>query len=202
MRATLVAQFRRPHGVLGALAGYVMAHRASNVQRSRWTVALLAIEPTARLLELGCGPGIAIEAVARRATKGVVIGVDHSRVVLRQARRRNAAAVRAGRVQLLEASYLALPDLGEPFDAIFAVNSLQFAETPEGLLTDLRARLCPGGTLAITFQARRTGATSADSRRGGDAIAAKLRATGYEDVRLEELPLTPVSAVCVLGRAA
>ena len=47
--------------------------------------------------------------------------------MLRQASRRNAAAIRAGRVTLINASVDQLPAaLDGPFDAILAVNSLGF----------------------------------------------------------------------------
>lgn len=202
VRRRLVAQFHHPRGAWGSLAGWVMAHRGSNVARSRWTVALLELEAGDRVLELGCGPGVAVEAASRRVPDGLVVGVDHSETVLRQARRRNAAALREGRVRLVRASYLelpAVPELAGPFDAILAVNALQFADTPEALLRELRTRLRPGGRLAITFQSRRSGAGDDDTRREGAAIAHKLEAAGYAAVRVEELPLEPACAVCVLG---
>jgi len=62
---------------------------------------LLAVEPNARVLELGCGPGVAMAALAERAVDGLVVGVDHSPIMIRQARRRNAAAVAAGRGRLV-----------------------------------------------------------------------------------------------------
>jgi ubiquinone/menaquinone biosynthesis C-methylase UbiE len=58
-------------------------------------VSLLALPPAGRILEIGCGPGVAIAALIR-AGAGHVDGVDHSAVMLRQAARRNAAAIWAG----------------------------------------------------------------------------------------------------------
>src|SRR5919109_227605 len=93
----LVRQFGDPRGAVGHLAGWVMAHRPSNRQRNRWVVSLLDVQPTDKVLEIGFGPGIAIAELAARATRGKVYGIDHSEVMVRQAGRRNAAAVRAGR---------------------------------------------------------------------------------------------------------
>ena len=61
---TLYRQFERPHGAMGALAGFVMSHRPSNRERNRWTVDLIAPERDARVLEIGCGPGLALAATA------------------------------------------------------------------------------------------------------------------------------------------
>src|SRR6266536_5689074 len=103
-----------------------MAHRPSNRTRHVSTAGLLDVQPDDRVLELGFGPRIAIQELARRATRGQVCGVDHSEVMVRQATRRNAAAARTGRVDLRLGSADDLPDFGAPFDAILAVNSLMF----------------------------------------------------------------------------
>src|SRR5262245_18253427 len=100
-RAVLVAvvrQFRHPRGMGGKAAGWVMAHRASNRQRNTWVVSLLEVRPTDRVLEVGFGPGIAIAELSRHVGDGGHIsGIDHSSVMLRQASRRNASAIAAGR---------------------------------------------------------------------------------------------------------
>jgi type IV pilus biogenesis protein CpaD/CtpE len=79
------------------------------------------------------------------------------------------------------------------------VNSLQFSGTPEALLRALRDRLRRGGTLAITVQSRRAGATDADSRRAGEEVAKKLEAAGIREIQIDVLPLAPACAVCVRG---
>src|SRR6266566_3736004 len=93
-------QFLRPHGFRGRAAGWVMATRGSNRERNIWAVGLLDVQARDRVLEIGFGPGIAIQEFARRATSGLVVGVDHSAVMVQQARKRNAAAASAGRVDL------------------------------------------------------------------------------------------------------
>src|SRR5215216_1885262 len=106
---TIRSQFMRPRSLAGWLVGWEMALRPSNRKRNIWAVGLLGVEPTDRVLEIGFGPGIAICELSRRATRGLVCGVDHSAVMVRQATRRNAAAVRAGRVDLRLGSAEQLP---------------------------------------------------------------------------------------------
>src|SRR4029450_1989293 len=91
-----VAQFHHPTGAVGHLAGWIMGRRSSNLARHRWAVQLLEAQPTDRVIELGCGPGVAIAALASRALRGLVVGVGHSQVMIGQARRRNRAAIQAG----------------------------------------------------------------------------------------------------------
>jgi len=130
--AAIVGQFGHPQGTAGRVAGWVMAHRPSNRQRNRWVVWLLEVQPTDRVLEIGFGPGLAIAELRRRVGHaGHVDGIDHSDVMLRQATRRNTAAIAAGRVSLSRASVDQLPrSLGSPLDAILAVNSLGFWPAP------------------------------------------------------------------------
>ena len=64
LRRWLVGQFGRPAGFWGHVAGWIMAHRTTNVVRNQWTTELLEINPDDRILEIGFGPGLAIAAVA------------------------------------------------------------------------------------------------------------------------------------------
>jgi SAM-dependent methyltransferase len=198
MRA-VVGQFHRPRGFGGHAAGWVMAKRGSNRTRNIWAVGLLDVQPDDRVLEIGFGPGVAVREMARRATVGLVVGVDHSEVMVRQARKRNAAAVRDGRVDLRLGSAEHLPAFDEPFDKILAVNSLMFWDDPVERLEELRGLLRPGGRLAIAFQPRGPGSTDEMAARAGEDIAKQFGAAGFTDVRVETLDLQPTNVVCVLG---
>ena len=48
--ATLYGHVRKPTGYLGWVAGWIMAHRPSNVKRNGWTVDLLNIKATDHVL--------------------------------------------------------------------------------------------------------------------------------------------------------
>jgi ubiquinone/menaquinone biosynthesis C-methylase UbiE len=198
--SAIVGQFGRPRGMAGSVAGWVMAHRSSNRRRNSWVVSLLDVQPGDRVLEIGFGPGLAIAELSRRAgDSGHVYGIDHSEVMLRQATRRNAAAIRAGRVSLSRASVDQLPpSLGGPFDAILAVNSIGFWPAPAERLGELRRRLTPGGRIAIASQPRCPGATASTSRNAARQIEALLQDAGYTSTRTETLDLDP-PVVCVLA---
>jgi len=194
----VVRQFGHPSGIGGRLTGWVMAHRSSNKQRNRFVVSLLDVQPTDRVLEIGFGPGLAIAELSRRATRGMVYGIDHSDVMLKQATKRNAAAIRAQRVKLVQASIEQLPSFDEPLDAAFAVNSLGFWPEPTQRLIELRALLKPGGRIAIATQPRCPGATEETSTRAARDIAHRLREAGFTQTRVETLHLKP-PVVCVLA---
>jgi SAM-dependent methyltransferase len=210
LRRTVIAQFHDPSGVGGHLAGWIMGHRQSNVARNRWAVDLLGLEPDDRVLELGCGPGVALAAIADRVIQGVAVGVDQSDVMIGQARRRNAAAVGAGRVELVRATVEDLlpvdgersparvhdGPLAEPFDAALAVNNVAFWDQPEERLAALRELMRPGGRVAVVSQPRSAGATAETTRAAGTDLADLLDRAGYAEVTSATLDLDP-PAVCV-----
>ena len=192
------SQFRQPRGFTGWLAGWEMALRSSNRQRNVWAVSLLGVEPTDRVLEIGFGPGIAIRELSRRATQGLVCGVDHSAVMVRQATRRNAAAVRVGRVDLRLGSAEHLPTFAEPFDKVLVVNNLGMWHEPDERLKALYRLMRPGGRIAIVSQPRCPGATTETTVAAGREIAARLTAAGFRNLRSDTLALTP-PVICVRG---
>ncbi len=199
LKKPLISQFMKPNGFLGYLAGFIMAHRPSNRERSFWTISLLDIKHDDRVLEIGFGPGVAIENICNIVTDGFVVGIDHSPVMVKQARTRNREAVKNGRVEILQASVTEPPGFGEPFDKIFAINAFQFWEEPLEILKTLRGMLKPGGFIALTLQPRMKNATDADAKNAGADIVEKLKDSGFVKVRLETKKMKPVLAVCAIG---
>jgi SAM-dependent methyltransferase len=193
-----LAQFHRPSGAAGHLAGWIMGRRSSNVARNRWAAGLLDVRPDDRVLELGCGPGVAVAALAARATRGLVVGVDHSPVVIRQASRRNRAAVRAGRVRLVcsPVENLALGE--EAFDAALAVNTVGMWPEPAARLREIGRLLRPGGRIALVSQPR---CPSAAAAAAAAELTGLLGEAGFEDFRTETLALDP-PVVCVIAHVA
>jgi len=200
IHSSLVRQFGKPSGLLGVLAGLIMQVRPSNRVRNLRTLELLDIRSGDRVLELGFGPGLAVKRASELATSGKVVGIDHSALMLREARRRNAAEIRTGRVELLLGSADALPRFEERFDKVLAVNVFMFWEDPVSLLAGLRGVMKSGAVIALTLQPRRSGATVGDTRAAAERMATALRDAGYETIRTELMEMAPVAAACVLGR--
>ena len=193
-----MSQFHRPRGLAGLVVGWEMALRPSNRRRNHWAVSLLDVQPTDHLLEIGVGPGIAIREAARRATRGHVVGIDHSAEMVRQATRRNHAAVRAGRVELRQAAVDVLPPFNWIFDKVLVVNSLGFWPGPVNRLVEIRSLMRDGGVIAIVSQPRCPGATSEHTDRAEREIGQQLQAAGFGDIRSERLGLDP-PVTCVRG---
>lgn len=198
VRATLIRQAHQPRGFLGQLNGLLFAYRSSNRRRNKWVVGLLDVQRTDRILEIGFGPGVAIAEFTRRATEGHVVGVDHSAVMVGHARRRNATAVRAGRVELIQASVLALPRFAQPFDVALAVNTVGMWPDPVLRLREIRALLRHGGRIALVSQPRCPGAAAETTARAATELSDQLTRAGFSGLTVSTLPLTPPVA-CVLA---
>ncbi len=196
----LTEQFSKPTGLLGRIAGWIMAYRPSNRERNAWAVSLLKLQPTDRVLEVGFGPGFAIQLMSRTVTHGLIWGIDHSVEMLRQASQRNRVAIAEGRVRLTLASVTALPDVDVPFDKILDVNGFQFWPDPERTLVRLRDKLLPAGALMLVHQPRQKNTSESDTHEAGRAFAGQLEVAGFGDIAIETLPIRPVSVVAVLGR--
>jgi SAM-dependent methyltransferase len=199
IRSFLRAQFGRPSGFWGAIAGSIMASAPSNQDRIRWTISLLDIKPNDRVLEIGFGPGYAIKLISQIASEGFVAGVDHSEVMVHQAGKRNAKAMRNGSVELRCGSASNLPKFDKPFDKIFTINSIHFWTEPVDCLRRLHELLKPGGLIAVTLQPRSRGSTSETSEAIGKEIVTNLKRAGFKQTRLEIHQAKPVSIACAIG---
>jgi len=118
---------------------------------NEWTLELLGIQATDVILEVGFGPGQAIQRAATLASRGTVVGVDFSETMANQARRRNAAAIASGRIALCLGDTRSLPYRDSVFDKALGVNILYFWDDPVAHLKELRRVLKPGGRVALCF---------------------------------------------------
>lgn len=128
----------------------------ANAALSRWVVdqAAASYGPAAeRIAELGPGPGIGLEALLAQYPDARVWGVDISTLMLSASRKRNRAAVDAGRLTLLEGGVATLGSCA-PLDIVMANHVLYFWRDPVAELTELRSSLRPGGLLALGYQLR------------------------------------------------
>jgi ubiquinone/menaquinone biosynthesis C-methylase UbiE len=140
-------QFRNPSGIGGYLMGYLM--RGLNQRANSAAIAALSIKPGDCVLELGCGPGAAIQAMSRLAQGVRVHGVDQSQVMIHQAARRNRGALKSGRVALHHGLFDNLPFDNASVDKVLAVNVAYFWQDMSQVLAEIARVLRPGGILAI-----------------------------------------------------
>ncbi len=167
-------------------------------ERFVWAVDTLAPDPADRVLEVGCGHGVAVSLVCAQLTSGRITAIDRSTKMIEVAARRNREHVARGRAVLKSAS-LAEADFGdERFDKIFAFNVAPFWLQPKEALEIVRRLLAPDGTVYLFWDARHT--QPGRARDLADRLSEKIRLAEFSVDQLLVKDLRPVPAVCVIGR--
>ncbi|WP_353644192.1 class I SAM-dependent methyltransferase [Mesorhizobium sp. WSM2239] len=121
-------------------------------ERLSWAVDQLKIAGDERLLEIGCGRGVAVSLICPLLTTGTITAIDRSEIAISAARHRNKAHLAAGKVSFRHA---ALEDLAGParsFDKVFAINvNLFWLDAALGL-DAVREMLAPDGMLFLFYE--------------------------------------------------
>ena len=106
-------------------------------------LALERLSAPRRVLDLGTGTGVVAKALAERYPEAEVVGIDLSRGMIEQARRRLPAELAERlRFEVGDASALAVPDGG--FELVVLSNMIPFYD-------ELARVVARGGTLALSF---------------------------------------------------
>ena len=143
-------------------------------ERLRAVVDRLDVQPGDRVLEIGCGHGVAATMVCERLDGGRLTAIDRSPKMIAAAARRNAAHVAAGTAEFLVAT-LEEADLGDRrFDIVFAVRVGLFHREPERARRLAERWLAPGGSLVTVYDPMgagtgRPGPSPRAARRGSSA---------------------------------
>ncbi len=143
--AAIGRQLRNPSGFGGRLIARLMA--LANRRSNRIAIRALDCSPDNTILDLGCGSGPALRVLAALAGQGLILGLDHSAIMLARAARHNRHAVRRRRVHLVRGRIGALPWRDNAVDGILAVHVVYFAG--EAGMREARRVLRPGGRIAI-----------------------------------------------------
>lgn len=132
-----------------APTSYLDAVAATEAARSykRGLLAALAVEPGQRVLDVGCGPGTDLAALAAAAgPAGAVFGIDQDPRMVATARARMAGRPT---VQVRQADARRLPFEDHGIDRARADRVLMHVADPAAVLADIHRVLCPGGRLTL-----------------------------------------------------
>jgi SAM-dependent methyltransferase len=147
-------QLRHPTGVMGSLAGRLMA--VVNDRPNQLAIEALAPGPKDTVLEMGFGPGRALRVMAAQAPGSRLFGLDQSDRMLRQAARLNRAAIAAGGMKLIKGPFSPLPWSDDTFDKILLVNVAYFFDPAGNDMAEVFRVLKTGGRLVVYVTARET----------------------------------------------
>ncbi len=168
--------FGEPEGWLGRLGGHLMA--AGKEEQAAWAIDLLRVAPEHAVLEIGFGPGVAIEQLVEIIQEGRVAGVDPSGTMLEMAVERNADAAGTRRLDLHQASAEDLPFDDDSFDRVLAIDTAQAWGDLAAGLAEVHRVLKPGGRVALAFNRK--------SRSSAKGLSDALTRAGFQRARSQE----------------
>lgn len=170
---------------------------AGAAERLVVAVERLALEPSHRVLEIGCGHGVAVSLICERLDGGRVLALDRSAKMVAAARRRNAAHIAAGRAEVRTASLHEADLHDECFDRVLAIHVGVFLRgDPARELEVIAGCLADGGSLHLWDQPLDPAHVPSTAKR----VSAALEAHGFRAGPILVEPLASGPAVGVVGR--
>jgi ubiquinone/menaquinone biosynthesis C-methylase UbiE len=146
----IAEQARNATGLLGRLIAFVMAHETFAVNMR--AIDALDVQPADQVLDVGCGHGRSLTALATRASNGHIAGADPSELMAEIAVRRNRELVKARRVSVVIASADALPFANAAFEKVLCVHVIYFWRELGAGFREIARVLKPGGRLALVLR--------------------------------------------------
>jgi SAM-dependent methyltransferase len=181
--------------------------RGRDANHARLTRRFLAFTGVGRgdaVLEVGCGTGVVLRALAARVgPRGRVVGVDPSQTLRAAAARILRSHPRRRAITLRAADGARLPFAADRFDAALAVTVLLHVADPLAVVKEMARVTRPGGVVAVQDQDFGTVALTHPDRAlttkildgvagrmyeepwSGRRLPGLLRAAGLERVRLQ-----------------
>ena len=167
-------------------------------ERFVWAVETLALDPADRVLEVGCGHGVAVSLVCERLTSGRITAIDRSKKMIEKAAHRNREHVAGGKA-VLKTAELEETNFGdERFDKVFAFNVAPFWLQPKNALGIVGRQLSPDGAVYLFWDARHM--QSGGARELANRLIERVRLANFSVNQVLLKEVCPFPAVCVIGR--
>jgi ubiquinone/menaquinone biosynthesis C-methylase UbiE len=174
------AGFSGAIGLVAAL-GMLVTGRGN----ARFAAESAAVSDTDRVVDIGCGPGNAARAAARRGAR--VVGVDPSALMLGLAR---LATRDHPNVSWAQGTAEALPVPDGWATVAWSLKTVHHWKDVTAGLAELRRALAPAGRLVVLERRVQPGATGLASHgwteQQVESFAAQCRAAGFTGVGVEE----------------
>lgn len=165
-------------------------------ERLIWAVEQLGIAPDDRVLEIGCGPGVAAALVCERLTTGKLTAIDRSEKAIAAAQKRNRAHIDAGKAEFRVAALEDGALDGQRFGRVFAVNVNVFW-TNSGLGLDAVRKLMDKESVLYLIYHPPAGT---DTAALAEKVSKALDAHGFSVVETVREQLETAAALCVTAR--
>ena len=144
-------QARRPDGLFGRMVMSIVFDQG-NAFLNDFVNELMSVQNDDRIIEIGSGTGKLIYRMAQQIDKGLIEGVDFSKVMVSIARKRNKKNITNGKVKILESNFDEMPFEKESFTKACSINTLYFWPEPLHTAKKIADILKPDGKLILAFE--------------------------------------------------
>jgi len=204
----ILRQVRKPTRWVGRF--FVWTMNQSHSALTDWGLAHVEIAKDATILDVGCGGGRTIQKLAQAASAGRVVGVDYAVGSVEGSRATNATAIRAGRVEIRQASVSQLPFAESTFDLVTAVETHYYWPDLPGDVREILRVTKPGGALVVIAEAYKGTRMDLVQRPAMALLRAKLMSAEehrrwFQDAGLVQVQVFEEKGhgwICVTGKKA
>src|SRR5215216_4865550 len=123
LRKFVASQFKKPTGLFGIFTSNMMVK--NNQKNYDKLIKDLDLQPHNKLLEIGYGPGVGVQMIAKLCPTCTIHGIDFSKLMYKRASKYNKQYIDTGRAQLLYGDFLKA-SLDNNYDKVFCLNVVYF----------------------------------------------------------------------------
>ena len=158
---------------------------------AHWGFSKVSVKEDAKILDAGCGGGANIALWLERCKNGHVTGIDYSEISVEESKKRNSAAIKQNRCEIIQGNVADMPFADSTFDCVSAFETIYFWPGLERCFGEVYRILKSGGIFMICNES--DGTNTADEKWtekiGGmkiydkEQIGAALKSVGFSETR-------------------
>ena len=187
----------KPSGLFGRILGKSMNLCHGNIYK--WGLQKCSIRETDSCLDIGCGGGAVVRAIAEIAIRGRIYGLDHSPEMVDLSRRRNRGFIDKGFVKIDQGSVTSLPYSNNQFDLVTAFETIQFWPDLEKDIREIERVLKTTGTFMIAnrYPPEHSTWTEGLQIKNSKQYVELLNSAGFSQITLDDE--TKKGWICILA---
>jgi ubiquinone/menaquinone biosynthesis C-methylase UbiE len=130
-----------------------------------WGLSHVKIEPSAVILDVGCGGGKTVNRLAQLAPQGKVYGIDHSVDMVEYSKEVNQDLIAQNRVEIIDGSVEKMRFPDGFFDLVTAIETYYFWNNFAAALAEIKRVLKPNGHLLLINEMIQDGAYEVEYKK-------------------------------------